>query len=254
MKIFASAALIAIAASSQAFADDLSVPTAYPSSFNWNGAYIGGHVGWAGSRETVTDIDGYNAAGSKFSNNLNNAFGGAQAGYNFTSGNIVYGLEAEFGYLSLQGSKQYPPYVGVRSPEDSVDSTKGGLYGTIAGRLGLAVGPALVYGKVGWGIAEASASFTDTDPTGTVLTHGTSTSGTLSGAVYGGGVEFAMSDTISVKVEYLRFDFGDTLTNTAVNEFGESFRFAHQIDPADTVKIGFNIKLDRPAAPVEPLK
>ena len=246
-------ALLALGGVSSAANADSLVP---PSNFNWNGAYIGGHFGWAGSHETLHDLDGYNDSGGfgDFSNSIDNAFGGAQAGYNFVSGGFVYGLEGEIGYLSLESSKQFPPYVGVRGPDDSRDSTSGGIYGTIAGRLGFAFDRVLVYGKAGWGFADVDASFIDTDPIGTVLVSGTKTSDTLSGAVFGGGIELAMTDSISIKVEYLRMNFGDTLTHTADNQFGEPFRFSHVIDDIDTVKVGFNIKLGREPQAVEPLK
>ena len=111
------------------------------------------------------------------------------------------------------------------------------------------------YGKAGWGFADVDARFVDNDPTGgDILVSGTRKNATLTGAVFGGGIEFAVTDSATFKVEYLRLDIGDTLTHTAVDDFGGPVRFGHEIDAIDTVKVGFNIKLNREAPPPPPLK
>lgn len=228
-----------------------------PPAWQWNGAYIGGHFGWAWTDAALHDVDLYNnpCTSCDFSYDSNGPFGGLQVGYNLQSGSIVYGLEGEIGYLGVSDDRQYPPYDGVRLPTDSLASLQGGVYGTIAGRLGFATNGFLIYGNAGWGFANVDAKFIDTDPTGTTLVSGTKASETLDGAVYGGGVEFYIGRNASVKIEYLRFDFGDTISHVATRSGGGSFQFDHEIDSYDTIKVGFNFKLDRPPPPpVEPLK
>jgi opacity protein-like surface antigen len=98
----------------------------------------------------------------------------------------------------------------------------------------------------------ARASFTDSDPLGgNTLVSGLERNRTLDGAVWGGGVEYALSDWFTLKVEYLRYDISDTLTETARSAGGSSFRFAHHIEDIDTVKVGFNIKFNRDVAPMK---
>jgi outer membrane immunogenic protein len=125
-------------------------------------------------------------------------------------------------------------------------------YGTITGRLGFTAGErVLIYGKAGWGWVRARASFTDSDPTGTTLVSGLERNRTLDGGVWGGGLEYALSDWFSLKVEYLHFDISDTLTHIARSNTGSSSRFAHDIEDFDTVKVGFNIKFNRDVAPMK---
>jgi outer membrane immunogenic protein len=89
------------------------------------------------------------------------------------------------------------------------------------------------------------ASFTDSDPTGTTLVSGLERKTTLDGAVWGGGIEYALSEWFSLKVEYLRFDIGDTIIQTARSNTGGTFRFGHNINDIDTVKAGFNLRFNR---------
>jgi opacity protein-like surface antigen len=96
----------------------------------------------------------------------------------------------------------------------------------------------------------ARASFSDSNGSFTLVS-GLERTATLDGGVWGGGVEYALSDWFTLKVEYLRFDISDTLTQTATSATGKSFRFIHDIQDIDTVKVGFNIKFNRDVAPVK---
>ncbi len=72
----------------------------------WEGLYVGGNVGGAWTTATVDDH--YDYVGDPLSsNNLNGGgiVGGGQIGYNFQWGNIVFGPEADLGYLGLSGSR-----------------------------------------------------------------------------------------------------------------------------------------------------
>jgi outer membrane immunogenic protein len=114
--------------------------------------------------------------------------GGVQVGYNWQASSIVYGLEAD---ISLSGSDDVHWLASAR------------------GRLGYLIQPRiLVYGTAGLGI---------------VNDHDTNT-----GFVYGLGVEGKLSETTSVRLEYLAF------ANDA----------AHG-DGATVIRAGVNIKLGR---------
>jgi outer membrane immunogenic protein len=176
------------------------------------------------------------------------------AGFNVQLQKFVVGVEGEVGGMGVDGSGQYAPFVGVRTPADSATAFHMDRYATIAGRLGfLATDRWLVYGKAGWGTVRTSVSFIDSDPAGTTLVSGTRARAQLSGMVWGGGLEYALSHWASVKLEYLRFDTGGTITHTALNNTAVPFRFAHHMDDLDTVKLGLSIKLDR-ARDAVPLK
>ena len=216
---------------------------------SWQGFYIGIHAGHAWADVGVRDLDGYNlgaAPSTSFGYDVDNLFAGGQLGFNFHVGsNLVLGIEGELGAPPVDGGAQFPPYVGVRTPLDSLSTVDGNLYGTIAARLGFSTGAFLIYAKGGWGFVDVDVNFIDPDPIGITLVSGTSASETLSGAVYGGGVEWALSSMLSLKVEYLHFDVGDTVTVNAVDSGGTARRFAHDIDDIDTVKVGVNLRFHR---------
>ena len=78
----------------------------YRSPALWEGFYLGGNVG--GAWNTATVDDHYDYVGDPVSSNSLNGggiIGGGQIGYNFQWGNIVFGPEAELGYLGLSGSR-----------------------------------------------------------------------------------------------------------------------------------------------------
>src|SRR5271166_3433873 len=100
--LLASAAVAALAA--PAFAADLPVayPTkapAYVAAYNWTGFYVGVNLGGAWARNTNTDTF-FNAAGvpvgiNSSSSTNSGVIGGGQIGYNWQTGNLVFGLEAD---------------------------------------------------------------------------------------------------------------------------------------------------------------
>src|ERR1700751_831041 len=69
--------------------------------FSWTGFYIGGHVGYA-SGQSRTDVgrpDALDCGNSldceSIAYDTSGAFGGGYLGYNWQSGSVVFGLEAE---------------------------------------------------------------------------------------------------------------------------------------------------------------
>jgi outer membrane immunogenic protein len=160
------AALVGAAvAAMPALADGGWTPTVrsdYPSI--WQGAYVGLHLGQGESGPA----DGFVA--------------GAQIGYNWQSGPIVFGLEADASYADISEN-----FFGI---EASID-----FLATARGRLGYLVTPnILVYGTAGFGIVSASASIP-----------GFSVDDTETDLVYGVGVEGKFARNMSVRFEYLTF-------------------------------------------------
>jgi len=251
----------ALAVPSFARADGVSrsAPVVSERPFTWTGFYVGAHVGYGWTdTNRLRDLDYYNGPYSDFRpGNADGAFAGLQIGYNVQFQRIVAGIEADFGLSGITGSGQFPDYVGVRLPTDSVASVDIERYATVTGRLGfLARDGLLIYGKAGWGWVHANVSFTDRDPVGgcCTLDSGTDRERNLNGPVWGGGVEYALGRWGSVKVEYLHLNVGDTITHTATSTGYPAYpRFAHDIKDIDTVKIGFNILLnrDRDVAPMK---
>ena len=202
--------------------------------FNWTGWYLGGSAGYAWGNSTMTEVTAYNGPPA-ISYSPRGFQGGIHGGYNKQIQQIVVGVEVEFGYLGVSKSQQYPPYIGVRTANDSVAGTSNGWFGVVAGRLGWAMNNWLIYGKGGGIFTGIKSSFIDTDPIGTTLVSGTQTSN-RNGWVLGFGVEHAFNRNWIARVEYDRYGFG-TARHTALTPVGTPFTFSHSLN-LNSVRLG----------------
>lgn len=228
--ILASAFLLASGAS--ALAQDL----------NWTGAYAGAHVGYSWGNASTTDnikdwcTPGDTACIAKyvgpFGYGVGGAFGGGTAGYNYQFQGAVFGIEGDLGYMDLSGGRTSES----SSPEfHQNETTSGGLYGDITGRAGILLTPqALVYGKGGFAFYDGSSEQKTTKPG--FVSHDT---GTFTGWVAGGGLEYLLTEKISLKIEYLHFGFGDQGGDQTSTSDGYVFSNKTSLD-ADSVKVGIN--------------
>jgi outer membrane immunogenic protein len=194
--------LTSVAALVSANAADLNVPppasyykaapVVYPS---WAGFYLGAHVGGAWSDLKLTDFD---EDPGKSYNRASSVFGGGTAGYNFQTGNFVYGVELDVGAMSLSHSAIEPQAVGI----DNITSNAGsGLYLDATARFGYAFDKALVYAKGGYAYYGGSVSIVDPGEASVKISG-------LNGWTVGGGLEYKIAPAWSVKAEYQFFDFG----------------------------------------------
>lgn len=145
-------------------------------SSGWDGAYVGakGTYQW-GKVKLGGDYDAEGLGA------------GIYGGYNMQNDKIVYGAEADLNYS------------GIDSTSNGVE-TKQRLNGSVRGRLGYDLDPALVYGTAGLAITDLKAS----DAT-------SSDSKALVGLTVGAGVETKITDTITARTEY-RFNNYQTQT------------------------------------------
>lgn len=162
-----------------------------PVAYTWTGFYAGVNAGYGSATASTT---GGGATGSE---TLKGPIGGVQAGYNWQTGNLVLGIEGD-----IQASGQRNTFtVGAISVTDEIT-----YFGTVRGRLGLAMNRWLVYGTGGWGYGEFKSS---------AVVGGLTVSASDSHSVWtiGGGVEALLWDRWSVKLEYLYLDTG-TISST----------------------------------------
>jgi outer membrane immunogenic protein len=218
-------ALTGVAAMASANAADLAVkapvykaaPMVYPS---WAGLYIGGHIGGAWGTTDVTDFD---EDRHQFKNNSSGLFGGGTVGYNFQTGNFVYGVEADFGGMGLSHST-------VEAGPNHITSQIGsGFYMDATARLGYAFDKTLVYAKGGYAFFDGPV---------TVVDPGEALTGVkgLNGWTVGGGIEYKIAPAWSVKAEYQFFDFG---TTSVVMPPSDPDRFDNKLT-VHTLKAGVN--------------
>jgi len=245
--------------------------------FSWTGFYVGGHVG-AGWGTTTSELD----VGRTLANNgldpadaalalvlpiaqtqMNGFLGGVQAGYNWQSGLMVFGIEGDFSGADIKGNA---PCLLILNCGSKVDWTA-----DITGRLGVTVGErGLLYVKGGaawinrkFSVGNgASLSFPDGNGDTIVMSGGVngSVTNTRLGALLGAGIEYSVTNNWSVKLEYDYMDFESQNVNVPMVAAGSvdhigggkgptfniangSFPFLANVnlkDQVHTVKVGAN--------------
>ena len=166
-----------------AFAADMVVKAPPPitaPSYNWTGLYVGANFGGGWSNGSL------NIPGNNFYGGITEFIGGAQVGYNFQADHILFGIEGDFDGASFDHPALPVPTLGSVSQH---------WISTVAGRIGLVNDRWLVFGKVGGGWAQSTASLNS--PGGSW--NGSSTNG---GWLVGGGVEYGFKAHWTVKLEY----------------------------------------------------
>lgn len=216
---------------------------------DWNGFYVGAHIGGVWGTDKVTDVDGdwgNFVRGASFNNDTSAVFGGGQLGYNFQRGNFVFGPEIDLGYMDLNHTVGQP-----LTPASATSTVKPGFYADVTGRLGYSIDRALVYAKAGYAYYggdidnySASAAVTNLSASG------------MNGWTVGTGIEYKISPVWSLKAEYQHLDFG-SLTNTfldfssACGSYPSHCSYKNELT-ADSVKVGVNYFVGGSA--FEPLK
>jgi outer membrane immunogenic protein len=172
-------------------------PVAYaPQIYNWSGIYVGAHVG--GGYSSSSWSDPFGAANNDNSNDWG-FLGGAQVGANAQFNRLVLGLEGDFSWTNLKNS-------GTDSMGEALN-TNVQWTSTVTGRIGAAFNRLLVYGKGGLALAQDQSSLTD-------FAGNTATDSFLrTGWTVGAGLEYALDDNWSAKIEYDYLGFGSQAMN-----------------------------------------
>ncbi len=178
---------------------------AVPPAFTWTGLYVGVNGGVAfqdnnnnNGRRGVVGRGNRGNGGNEDSSIL----GGAQVGYNMQFGMFVAGIEADAQAIDFE--RINPVLVPGRNNRiNRNNDNEVDIFGTVRGRLGLAAfDRGLIYatGGLAWK--------TDADNNGGGR-FGGNNGGDNIGFTVGGGVEYAFTNNLSVKVEGLYVDFSD---------------------------------------------
>ena len=221
-KILAAVALLTCAAG-PAWAGDMNYGSmkddaAMP--FSWSGVYIGVNGGMGSGDSDVTEglpligatlplpftiptehSSTYGAAGG---------IGGVQLGVNKQMGNFVVGGELGLDGADINGSSDSDCF-GVSSllaPLTAVNvtcSSEVTWVATALAKLGYAHGPWMFYGTAGWAVAGVDHELSVDVPV-VPLTVAFAQQDTADGFAVGGGGEVALTDTVSLGLEYLHAD------------------------------------------------
>ena len=131
--------------------------------FSWTGFYIGVNVGGQFGHSEDNDIDFYwthgNGDAQKWGYNESGFVGGGQVGYNFQWNWLVLGIEADAGYMNLNGSGKEPWSGDVSEGGPNIGSSDSDFFTTIRGRLGFAFGHWLFYGTGGGQVGDTAPTW-----------------------------------------------------------------------------------------------
>jgi outer membrane immunogenic protein len=136
---------------------------------------------------------------------------GAQLGYNWQSGSLVYGFETDISGLDLnsQMNGTLPRNILFIPPPTANTSSSIDWYGTFRGRLGWAAGPMLFYGTGGLAYGRTGVSSTLFDNfTPNILN--TQSSSVKAGWVAGFGMEYLLRPNVILNLGYQYVDLGTT--------------------------------------------
>jgi len=225
----ASVAFIGLATANSANAADLppakpvyKAPAMVPApAFSWTGFYFGLNAGGHWDRDNISgapDPVGFTAAGvnpavlsSLIGGSLhpNGFIGGGQIGYNWQTSNVVFGVEADAQGLTGKSSRTATPLIAAGlAPGDFIaNSSTAETLVTFRGRVGVTFDRTLLYATGGgaWGTVKTTDTF---GAVGGTLINSVTTTANRGGWTVGGGVEQALTNNLSIKVEYLFVDLG----------------------------------------------
>lgn len=214
---------IAALSASPAIAADMPVKApprlAIESTFSWTGFYVGAHVGYGWGEiieSTAVELK------------PNGILAGFQAGYNYQfAPNWVLGIEADWSFTGMDDVHVLTVGVVTITTDNELK-----YFGTLRGRLGYSADRLLIYatGGVARGYLSGSTTFL-----GTTFND----NNWHWGWAAGGGFEYAFSNNLSAKAEYLFVDLNDKTYVNAGNAQTIGFE-------AHLFRVGLNMRLGSP--------
>jgi opacity protein-like surface antigen len=190
--------------------------------YNWSGFYVGANFGGGWTNGNL------NIPGNNFYGGITELIGGFQAGYNFQAGHLLFGVEGDFDWASFDHPALPVPTLGSVSQH---------WISTVAGRFGLVNDRWLVFGKVGGGWVQSTATLNGPGP----VWNGSNTD---AGWLIGGGIEYGFKAHWTVKLEY------DYLTQSRWNS--TTVPAVELSRDVQMIKAGINYKFESGVSTDEP--
>ena len=204
---------------------------------------------------------GYSNTTNAFSNSgsqrlgSGGVLGGAQIGYNYAFSSGRFGGFGGFGVMPVVGVEADFDGSGVSSAASLGQAATGELtgastyigvgsqlkyFGTVRGRLGIAFDRLLVYGTGGFAYGEVD-SYVTSPANGVYNTK----SNFHTGIAYGGGLEFALTNNLLLRAEYLHLDLNrkGIVENGSVGSTGTTYSI-YEKPSLDLVRAGISYKFD----------
>jgi outer membrane immunogenic protein len=245
-RIALGAVLLAAIVSGPALAADLRVKapvyTKAPAapSYSWTGCYLGIEGGgvWGRSQQYAADPTDALAGvlGDAQTGGISPTGGmiGGTVGCNYQVSNFVLGIEGDDSWTNNSGS------ANLIAPFRTTDvvTTNETWVATYRGRIGYAWDRVLLYGTGGGAATNIGVNLCD--PTfGCVAS-----SQTVYGWAAGGGIEYAVWQNLSVKIEYLHLDFGTSNFGRLMPTPGFTFLARNVSLTDDILRLGLNYRLN----------
>jgi outer membrane immunogenic protein len=233
---------------------------------DWRGAYIGGFAGAAWIDSTsATELSGeWGNTGNPLNQVDRNALlpllnsamtstsaiGGVAVGYNWLLDSFLVGVEAD--YSALDGKSSATSTVTASNPYRVEASTDVDWAATLRGRLGLTFDRSLVYVTGGLALGDVSFNQSIVQLNFPYVETGASSS-TKAGWAVGAGLEHALDDEWSFRLQYLHVDLGSESDGSAgvcpsptVAECA-AYTGSHKVDfVLDSVTAGINYRFGGP--------
>ena len=221
-------------------------PGAVP--YAWTGLYGGVNAGYSWGRVPYSKTES-GVPVTSGTLNPDSAIGGAQFGYNFQAGSIVFGVEGDIAWRNGSDSAIFAAPGGITT----TTRDRQNWVGTLRPRVGVAADNWLFYGTGGLAYGSVKHDFTETQPAVVGATRTAADSATQAGWTAGGGIEYAGGKSWSLGLEYLYQDLGkSTLTQPGQTLSGVAFAPAATTfeDRSHLLRAKLNVKFgwDGPSA------
>ena len=207
---------------------------------NWTGFSVGGSVG--GLFEGVEKDLNLGVAAGRVNVDSPGIVAGGQVGYDYQFGNIVVGIAGDAAFTNALGARSCPTIIGFfYNCETQTD-----FLAMATGRVGYAMDRSLFYVKGGAAFGDTQERIKPFTGTETVignpgpLPSATAPSDLAIGWTIGAGFEFAITDRLSAKAEYMHYEL-ERRNFTYPNGFGVDERVRHT---GDLVRVGVNYRFN----------
>jgi outer membrane immunogenic protein len=179
-------------------------PAATTPEYDWSGFYVGAAGGYGFGNHDLNNINGPATSFGNATANYSSqgGLGGGEIGYNWQSGHIVVGVEADLFGAAINGTDSAAVAAGTAFPGvTAADRDSLRWTGSLRARGGITVDRLMLFFTGGW--AYGDIDHTSTDPTfGTdkFTVH-------ANGLTAGGGIAYALTNNLIGKVEYRYYNF-----------------------------------------------
>jgi outer membrane immunogenic protein len=249
--LLASASLL-VFGSAAALAADLpmkAAPIVAAPVFSWTGCYVGVHGGGGVMHDNWTDQNG------------SGGLAGGQVGCNYQDGNWVFGAEGEGWWSGMKSSGNSSEGTASTEGFRETSTTRNKYDFSFAARAGIAFDRTLIYGKAGWVWGQFDFASTDnsaccslTDGPFASTAYGSSM---LNGLLLGVGIEHAITQNWTVKLEYNYLRYGSkevsflSCNNDSIPACGPGNQFTNSVSVDKQIfKIGVNYLFPVGGAPL----